>query len=100
MATPAANSPSTAGAAPPSFYNLAAKGNSGSAAGAAGAGGAGQQQAQPGQAGQPAQAQPDPDQQFLEMVTKLLGIMSKLSVMTPRGQDITKGMNAASNAVK
>lgn len=34
------------------------------------------------------------------MVTKLLGIMSKLSVMTPRGQDITKGMNAASNAVK
>lgn len=91
--TPSATSQS----APPNFYSqagqMAAQGPA--AGGVAGAGGA----AAAGGAGQPGGGK-DQDHQFLDMTTKLLSVIQKMQDMKPRGQDVSKELQAAADAVK
>lgn len=86
----------TTGSAPPNFYSqagqMAAQGPA--AGGVAGAGGA----AAAG-AGQPGGGK-DQDHQFLDMTTKLLSVIQKMQDMKPRGQDVSKELQAAADAVK
>jgi hypothetical protein len=93
MASPTTPS-ATAGSAPPNFYSqagqMAAQGPA--AGGVAGAGGA-------AAAGQPGGGK-DQDHQFLDMTTKLLSVIQKMQDMKPRGQDVSKELQAAADAVK
>src|SRR5271154_1021603 len=85
------NLPTTPQSAPPNFYAQAgqmAAANPGSAGGQAAAGGAG------------AAAPKDADHQFLDMTTKLLSVIQKMQDMKPRGQDVSKELQAAADAVK
>ena len=70
--------PTTPQSAPPNFYSQAGQ----MAAGAGGPGAAGA-----GKKGKPSK---DDKQAFLEMVTKLLGVFSKMESMKPEGKDISK----------
>jgi len=86
--------PSTPQPAPPNFYsqvgNMAAGQPGGNAAG---------QGASPGTPA-PAAQPPDADQQFLEMINKLMKVIQGMSDMKPRGQDISKYMDAMSQTAK
>lgn len=42
----------------------------------------------------------DQDHQFLDMTTKLLSVIQKMQDMKPRGQDVSKELQAAADAVK
>lgn len=92
--------PQTPPPGPPNFYSQAgamAAGQGGSPQqgqpGAAGAGG------QPGSAAGPGQNSPQ-DQEFLDNMTKLLGILDKMSSMKPKGQDVSQFMQAAAAPLK
>ena len=87
----AGNLPSTPQSAPPNFYSQVGQMAAGQQGGGAGAAG-GDQSQQP--------SQPDPDQQFLEMVNKLLKVLQQMGDMKPRGQDITKYMKSMSDTAK
>lgn len=80
----------TSQSAPPNFYSqagqMAAQGPA--AGGVAGAGGAA------------AAGGKDQDHQFLDMTTKLLSVIQKMQDMKPRGQDVSKELQAAADAVK
>jgi hypothetical protein len=86
--------PSTPQSAPPNFY---------SQVGQMAAGQGGPQQG--GSATQPAPAAaaatpPDADQQFLAATTKLMDVLNKMKAMKPRGQDISKYMDAMGQTCK
>ncbi len=83
-----ASLPTTPTAAPPNFYSQA------------GAMQAGQAGAGPGQAAATPGDDPTKDQEFLENTTKLLGILDKMSELKPRGQDVSKFMQAAAAPIK
>ncbi len=82
-----ASLPTTPTAAPPNFY---------SQAGAMQAGQTSAGQATPATPGD----DPTKDQEFLENTTKLLGILDKMSELKPRGQDVSKFMQAAAAPIK
>jgi hypothetical protein len=75
----------------------AGQGNKPAAAGGGGAAQSGQGQAGAGGAADPSA---DADQQFLEMTTKLLKVLQSMKEMTPRGQDISKYMDAMTQTTK
>lgn len=89
MATPL---PSTPQSAPPNFYSQVGQIAAGQGGGAQGAA----QPATPAAAAAP----PDADQQFLAATNKLLDVLNKMKAMKPRGQDISKYMDAMSQTCK
>lgn len=91
---PASPLASASTAAPPNFYEAAAK-----MQGGAGAGG----QGQPGQGQSPSSPSPspkDPDREFLESIPKLFSIFDKMKAMRPGGKDISKYMDAMAQTLK
>lgn len=90
----ASSLPSTPQSAPPNFYSQVGNMAAGQSGGAQAAG----QQAGSA-AGQPG-TPPDADQQFLEMVNKLLKVLQQMSDMKPNGQDVSKYMQAMSQTAK
>jgi hypothetical protein len=78
--------PSTPQSAPPNFYAQAGK----MAAGP-----------DPGAAGGPGAKKPkDPDHEFLDMITKLLTVFSKMETMKPGGKDISKFTKSMADTAK